>query len=353
MNAPLEAAGDVMTGGVIAAALEPERGGKRGQRKLCLNCGTALAGGYCHACGQPAHVHRSLAGLWHDIAHGVFHFEGKIARTLPMLAWRPGELTRRYVHGERARFVSPLALFLFSVFLMFAVFETVGGPIRPNYNRDGVSVGSDALKADLLKARAKMRTLEAERTQAIAKGVATARIDEQLQEARRDIDGLAMATNMLSGDVIDNLPATLKVKTFSPQMDERVKAAIKNPKLLLYKMQSSAYKFAWALIPLSLPFMWLLFASRRHYRLYDHAIFVTYSISAVMLLLIAMALLASVGIGPSLLLLLIPVHFYRQLKQAYALHGASAAWRTVALLLISATVLAAFGITLLALGLSG
>ena len=40
-------------------------------------------------------------------------------RTLPMLAWKPGELTRRYIDGQRARFVSPIALFLFCVFLMF------------------------------------------------------------------------------------------------------------------------------------------------------------------------------------------------------------------------------------------
>ena len=31
-----------------------------------------------------------------------------------MLAWRPGEMTRRYIAGERARFVSPVALFLFT-----------------------------------------------------------------------------------------------------------------------------------------------------------------------------------------------------------------------------------------------
>ena len=37
-----------------------------------------------------------------------------------MLAWRPGELTRRYIDGQRARFISPIALFLFCVFLMFA-----------------------------------------------------------------------------------------------------------------------------------------------------------------------------------------------------------------------------------------
>ena len=63
----------------------------------------------------------------HDLLHGVLHFEGKIWRTLPMLAWRPGELTRRYIDGERARFVSPIALFLFCVFLMFAVASLTGG----------------------------------------------------------------------------------------------------------------------------------------------------------------------------------------------------------------------------------
>ena len=34
---------------------------------------------------------------------------------------KPGELTRRYIDGQRASFVSPIALFLFCVFFMFAV----------------------------------------------------------------------------------------------------------------------------------------------------------------------------------------------------------------------------------------
>jgi len=50
---------------------------------------------------------------------GVLNFEGKFWRTLPMLAWCPGILTRRYIDGQRARFISPIALFLFSVFLLF------------------------------------------------------------------------------------------------------------------------------------------------------------------------------------------------------------------------------------------
>ncbi|WP_443018614.1 DUF3667 domain-containing protein [Sphingomonas sp. 7/4-4] len=67
---------------------------------MCLNCGTALIGAHCHHCGQSGHVHRSLGAVGHEIVHGVFHFEGKFWRTLPLLAWRPGDLTRRYVAGS-------------------------------------------------------------------------------------------------------------------------------------------------------------------------------------------------------------------------------------------------------------
>ncbi|MBZ4110701.1 DUF3667 domain-containing protein, partial [Escherichia fergusonii] len=41
-------------------------------------------------------------------------------------ALRPGSLTRRYIHGERAKFVSPFALFLFSALLMYAVYSIFG-----------------------------------------------------------------------------------------------------------------------------------------------------------------------------------------------------------------------------------
>ena len=89
--------------------------------EICANCGATLRGPYCSACGQSVHIHSDLPALVHDFAHGVFHFEGKFWRTLVLLAWQPGELTRRYIGGERTKFVSPIGLFLFSVFLMFAV----------------------------------------------------------------------------------------------------------------------------------------------------------------------------------------------------------------------------------------
>src|SRR3546814_12532469 len=85
----------------------------------------------------------------------------------------------------------------------------------------------------------------------------------------------------------------------------------------------SAYKFAWALIPISVPFVALLFLWRRRYKLYDHAIFVIYSLDFMTLLVIALSLLGAIGLGSDLIafaaMLLPPIHIYQQLRGAYDL----------------------------------
>ena len=76
-----EAAGEIVTGGLLGRAMEPRAGeGHAGDGVICLNCGTALVGSHCHQCGQSGHVHRSLSGIGHELVHGVFHFEGKFWR---------------------------------------------------------------------------------------------------------------------------------------------------------------------------------------------------------------------------------------------------------------------------------
>src|SRR5579859_1867166 len=139
----IEAIGDVVTGGLLASAVEPQTGNSDGHthEKRCLNCGAPLRGPYCSACGQKAHVHRSVRAFLQDFIQGLFNFEGKIWRTLPMLAWRPGEMTRRYIAGERARFISPVALYLFTVFAMFAVLNFTGA-----LNTHGAKTMQEGLK---------------------------------------------------------------------------------------------------------------------------------------------------------------------------------------------------------------
>jgi hypothetical protein len=336
----------------------PTKEAEEGERSGCLNCGTPLVGKHCHECGQQAHVHRSLSAFWHDLLHGVLHFEGKIWRTLPLLAWRPGELTRRYVEGERARFVSPMALFLFSVFLMFAVFSITGGSSFFSDNRTQTNF-KENLSRSVGQAEQAVKDLEEERAAAVLEGGDIAAIDAQLKSARNEAKilrsmnekGVAETTLARSSDGFQSNFGWLN------RAYEKAKA---NPSLLFYKLQANAYKFSWALIPISVPLVWLLFLHRRRYRqykVYDHTVFVTYSIAFVSLGAVILVLARMIGFGqPGMaltVLLVPPVHMYRQLRGAYVLSRWSAVWRTFALLFFAVIASSIFFLLLLGLGVLG
>ena len=360
MSGGIEAAGDIATGALIGRAFEPRAGeghggeghGSGGEHGLCLNCGTALIGDYCHACGQTEHVHRTLSSILHDLLHGVFHFEGKVWRTLPMLVLHPGALTRRYIAGERARFVSPLALFLFSVFLMFATIHTFNGEFEttdatPQSRQERLAkldASIAATKAGFAKARAEQaKTAPGEPDgSAIAEQATLSALQSARETVASSKDGHSRVT------IGDN-------KTGWAALDRGLDKARANPGLALYKLQSSAYKFSWALIPISVPFVALLFLWRRRFQLYDHAIFVTYSLSFMLLLVAALSLGLSIGLSTGWFMLFLltapPVHMFAQLRGAYSLRKRSALWRTMALMVFASIALSAFGILLLVLGL--
>ena len=132
--------------------------------------------------------------------------------------------------------------------------------------------------------------------------------------------------------------------------------AIANPELVLYKLQANAYKFAWALIPLSLPFMWLLFPFSRRFHTYDHFVFVTYSISFMLLLFVAVRLLNLTVFGDvvtAFAMLYVPFHMYRQLRGAYRSSRFGALVRATLLLFFSLYAVIMFMLLLLALGVMG
>ena len=127
-----------------------------------------------------------------------------------------------------------------------------------------------------------------------------------------------------------------------------------NPGLLIYKLQTNAYKFSWLLIPLSLPFMWALFPFSRRFRMYDHLVFVTYSIAFMTMLVVAASLLYAAGLSALVAIpaLYAPFHLYRHLRGAYGLTRAGALWRTAALLAVIVAVLVLFVLAMVALVMS-
>lgn len=346
MNA-IEPIADAVTGATLARAAEPATGvdqsGHTAER-ACLNCGTTLTGDYCHRCGQKGHVHRSLGAFGHDLLHGVFHFEGKVWRTLPMLAWHPGELTRRYIEGQRACFVSPVALFLFSVFLMFAVLGATG--ILSDSTGANIRAG---INNTVVEQRALVARLEQQRASAQAQRQPTADLDRKLRSAR---DDLQVTEAFQDRGELKEGAITGEAATIAPWLRGLVEKVSTNPELLFFKLKTNAYKFSWMLIPMSVPFMWLLFPFSRKYRFYDHTVFVTYLLCFMTLLAVVASLLDAGGLPnlASLCALVPPVHMYRQLKGAYRLRRWSALWRTLLLLLFTAITTTIFLTILVGLG---
>ena len=78
----------------------------------CLNCGAALHGSFCSACGQRSvPPDPSVAEVAGDAWQELSGYDGRVAATFRGLL-RPGYLTREYVAGRRARYLSPVRLYL-------------------------------------------------------------------------------------------------------------------------------------------------------------------------------------------------------------------------------------------------
>ena len=339
----IEAVGDAVTGGLLARAVEPQAGEADGHthEKSCLNCGTPLAGAYCSACGQKAHVHRTVRGFFQDFVQGLFNFEGKIWRTLPMLAWRPGEMTRRYIGGERARFISPVALYLFTVFAMFAVLNFTGALVPT-----GTKNLPTAVKAGIADDKSALAKLETKRQLAAAAGKSVAELDAKIAKRKNDI---AETEKVLSGAAFASTDGGDETPNWVRPLIKNVQ---ENPDLVTMKIQDAASKYSWLLIPISVPFLWLLFPFRRRYNTYDHTVFVTYSLSFMMMLVIVGGLLVAIGWSAlaGFLFFVPPFHMYRHLKQTYELGRLSAILRTIALTSFAFIAVALFAAATVAIG---
>ena len=374
MSGEFDAIGTAIEGALVSAAVEGEAGAAVGDdgkthESDCLNCGSTLTGPFCNQCGQHAHVHRSLAAIWHDVLHGVLHFDGKIWRTLPMLAFKPGDLTRRYIRGERASFISPMALFLLSIFLMFAIFSFSGGPAVSDTDTPETI---QQLNTEIRQQEQKIGILELQ----VRNGTGSR---EELLEAREGLTEFKQALNLvaklagkpipypdvgLNDDMDDRIvnydsDAKTGIKWLDDRIESGAKKANANPTLLLYKLKSNGYKFAWLLIPLSLPFVWLVTlgagGSLRAHHLYDHAIFTTYSIAFMSLLFLIATMIANAGYPAAYLALVIipPLHLYKQLRHSYQLSRISTLLRLILLLASIGVIMVMFISILVLLGILG
>ncbi|MBI2260133.1 MAG: DUF3667 domain-containing protein [Caulobacterales bacterium] len=365
----IDAAGGAATGGILAGALERPTGHAGDAEGHCTDCGQSVDGKFCPNCGQPTHVHRSLLHLGEEMLHGVLHFDARIWRTLPLLAINPGRLTREWVQGRRTRYVSPLAMFLFTVFLMFFAFSFtgVGAPTATTTLDPEERI---ELLEDLETARVELAA--ASRTAQGTPGSSALRLTEQARETTVAVLesrlGLPATTSKRTdgftpgswqANVHDAVASgDLKVSLGHDGLNKTVTKKLLNPDLALYKLQQTAYKFSFLLIPISIPFVALLFLWRRGFTLYDHGVFVLYSLTAMSILAMIVSILGPLWGGFAALGALaftfgVPAHMFAQLKGAYGLSWFSAAWRTLFLLVFCVFAFTLFILAIITLGLTG
>src|SRR5687767_329412 len=91
-----------------------------GRSAVCLNCGAPLSGVFCSRCGQrDIPPYPSVRELAVDVVTEFSGWDGRLALTLRELVRRPGMLTREFLEGRRARYISPLRLYLVSSLVYF------------------------------------------------------------------------------------------------------------------------------------------------------------------------------------------------------------------------------------------
>lgn len=250
--------------------------------KTCANCGAALIGHYCHECGQQAHLHNKLGHLLHEFVEGIAHFDGRLWRTLPLLAWRPGRLSRDWIEGKRARYVAPLHIFLFALFLMFTIPTFIHYKSTDTVNVNGAPVIVDAKdrEAAMKEQRDNLAALKAEPGET------------------------ANGAQELSSKAVDFF-------------DKRAG----HWDYYKLKIQSLLYKFGFLMAPISMLILWLLLFYKRGYTLYDHATVALYGLGFTALLTAIGELLppSISGVWTFFMMIFIPIHAVRHLKVAYAM----------------------------------
>jgi hypothetical protein len=114
---------DVVTMGLAAdsVAAPGARGRARGTEP-CRNCGDPSVASFCPRCGQKkVEVRVRLRDLIAEALDEQFSINGRLPRTLGTLLFKPGRLTRAYVEGRIARYVTPFRLYIVASVTFFVL----------------------------------------------------------------------------------------------------------------------------------------------------------------------------------------------------------------------------------------
>ena len=96
------------------------------QHSSCLNCGAPVRGNFCSNCGQrvqPTKV--PLRVFAEDAVQNFLNIDNRLISTIKDLFVSPGKVTKRYIAGERVKFVSPMRLYIWVSVIYFIIVSLI------------------------------------------------------------------------------------------------------------------------------------------------------------------------------------------------------------------------------------
>ena len=260
MSGEMEVVGAASIGGVTSKQKADLTG------KPCLNCGCLVEERYCTECGQlAASFHRPIWSLVGETITDTLALDGRLARTMPKLFFRPGALTKAYISGQRARYVPPFRLFLLaSLVFYFVLFAIIGNASWMEDWNIGASENSPA--AIVIERAPQPLNPEAE-----GEAPDTQAPDTEPWEALDD-GKLIGPDGKIDRDYVRNSLSDEEGAAIDDDMIDRAADAFDNPRLFLLGLEKWVPRLSFLLVPSTILSLTILHFWRRKIYVYDHAI---------------------------------------------------------------------------------
>jgi len=242
--------------------------------KDCLNCGTEVAGRFCQQCGQEnVEVKESFFQLLVHFVEDLTHFDGKLWKTLKLLLFKPGSLTKLYIEGKRASYIHPIRMYLFISAVFFLFMFTGEVPEKPekigtktNQAKDFASGFQEGLNIDLDEDTVNFKT--------IAEYNAS---QQKLPESKRD----------------NWIDAVIKKKGI--EINEKYNGdKLKIGKALIEKFEHYFSRMLYISLPIFAFFIWVLYRRNKNHYFVDHVIFSIHIYCAFYIVLFIAQMIATV-----------------------------------------------------------
>lgn len=184
----------------------------------CPNCGTAMLEGdhYCRHCGQENHDLRvPFRHFAYEFVESLTHFDTRLWSTLKLIFTKPGQLTKDYVEGKRARYVRPAQFYVFVSIIFFAMvswnLDHALGEAEaalPDRAGDGPHAGLDGLVPDSLLMPLRVKPIDLERIVLPIRAPGYRRVAARLRTASPDV--LDSLVDRVHGDTVAGVREPLR-----------------------------------------------------------------------------------------------------------------------------------------------